>query len=241
MSRSCFRLLLTLALSGFVTRAPAEDKNAPAPQFAVPGSPDSASVATKDANPGRRRTPSAKARPNAAVATFPGFRLLPDGKSRIYVELTKPVSVAERRAAGALVYLIHDARVPVRNNRNALITTHFPTPVGRARLLSAGPDVELVIDLRQAGSATYKVVAGENGGARLEVDFAAGEYPATPGLFEPPAAKARMREGDEPGASDQAPAQSGAAPAASSEPARPPGNAQRAAPAATSAPLPPTR
>jgi hypothetical protein len=236
MSRVRFAVLLTLALSGFVTGAPAEDKKTVPAQFAIPGSPNSASVGNKENNPGRRRTHGGKARPDAAVATFPGFRLLPDGKSRIYVELTKAVSVEERRAAGALVYVIHDARVPVRNNRNALITTHFPTPVGRARLLSAGPDVDLVIDLRQAASATHKVVAGENGGVRLEVDFAAGEYPPAAGLFEPPAAKARRREGEEPVDDDQAPPQSGAAaPAVSSQPARPPADAQRAPPSATSA------
>jgi hypothetical protein len=227
-----FGLLLALGLTGLVTAAPAQDKNAPPPKFAVPGSPDSASLGSREGSPARRRPRAGRARPDAAVATFPGFRLLPDGKSRIYVELTKAVSVEERRGTGVLVYVIRDARVPVRNNRNALITTHFPTPVGRARLLSAGPDIELLIDLRQAASATHKVVAGENGGARLEVDFPAGDYAAAPGLFEPPA-KGRAREGQEPEPSDQAPAQGGATPPASSEPARAPADAPRAAPSGT--------
>jgi len=234
MFRARFCLPLALGLMGLVTAAPAEDQKAPPPKFAVPGSPDSASLGSRAGSPTRRRTPAGRARADAAVATFPGFRLLPDGKSRIYVELTKAVSVEERRAAAVLVYVIRDARVPVRNNRNALITTHFPTPVGRARLLSAGPDVELLIDLRQAASATHKVVAGENGGARLEVDFPAGDYPAAPGLFEPPAAKGRAREGEEPQPSDQAPAQGGATPAASSEPARAPADAPSTPPVGTS-------
>jgi hypothetical protein len=214
MSGARLRLLLALGLSGTATLAAAQTAN-PA-KFAVPGSPDSASQGTKERRPAsRRRSPRA----DAAVATFPGFRLLPDGRSRIYVELTKAVSVDEQRADGKIVYVIHDARVPVRNNRNSLITTHFATPVGRARLLAAGGDVELIIDLRQAASASQKIVAGDDGGVRLEVDFPAGDYPPAPGLYDPPAAKEHAREGDEPEASGDARA-SGAASAPGAVPAR---------------------
>jgi hypothetical protein len=237
--RARLPLLFALGLTGLVRAAPAQEKNAAPSKFAVPGSRDSVSVGNRDVSPTRRRAPAGRARADAAVATFPGFRLLPDGKSRIYVELTKAVVVDERRAAGLLVYVIHDARVPVRNNRNALITTHFPTPVGRARLLSAGRDIELLIDLRQAASATHRVVAGENGGARLEVDFPAGDYAPAPGLFEPPTAKGRTREAEESQPSDQVPAQSGAKPAASSDPARAPADASRAAPSGTATTPPP--
>jgi hypothetical protein len=156
---------------------------------------------------------------------------LPDGTSRIYVELTRQVAVDERRGDGTLIYVIHDARVPARNNRNALITTHFATPVGRARLLSSGADVQLVIDLRKNTSATQKVVAGENGGARLEVDFPAGDYPPAPGLFEPQSAKGRGRDVDE--AEDgetSTPAAAGAAGA--SAPSGHPANARPAPPPA---------
>jgi hypothetical protein len=222
-------------LAGVTTMAAAQNKKT-GPTFAVPGSSDSKSSGSKDGATRGRRAP-ARARQDAAVATFPGFRLLPDGTSRIYVELTRQVAVDERRADGMLVYRIHDARVPVRNNRNALITTHFATPVGRARLLRSGADVELLIDLRKSVSATHKVVAGENGGARLEVDFPAGDYPPAPGLFEPPAAKGRSRDSEEPEGSEPAPAQGAATPSPSPGNARsasPPADTPRAAP--TSAP-----
>jgi len=245
MSGACFRLLLALGLTGVVTLATAQAKKAPAPKFAVPGSPDSASMGSKEGRPaGRGRSHAAHPRADAALATFPGFRLLPDGRSRIYVELTRTVSVDERRAEGMLVYVIHDARVPVRNNRNALITTHFATPVGRARLLAAGADVELIIDLRKSVSATQKIVAGENGGARLEVDFPAGDYPPVPGMFEPPAARGRARETEEPEPNAQSPAQGVTPPSASGDNARtpsPPADAPSAAPSPTSASPPPAR
>lgn len=246
MSGACFRLLLVLGLTGVATLAPAQTKKAPPAKFAVPGSPDSMSMGSKDGHPARgRRAPGGKTRTEAAVATFPGFRLLPDGRSRIYVELTRSVSVDERRAEGMLIYVIHDARVPVRNNRNALITTHFATPVGRARLLKAGSDVELLIDLRKSVSATQKVVAGENGAARLEVDFPAGDYPPVPGLFEPSAAKRGSREAEEPEAGETPSAQGVAPASASGNGARgvapPPTDSPRAAPSGPSTSTPPAR
>ena len=125
-------------------------------------------------------------RPGAPVATFPGFRMLPGGGSRIYVELTKNVAVDEKKANGALVYTLRGAQVLSRNNKNALITTHFSTPVARARLVPAGFDLELVIDLRKGVEATHQVVAADNGTVRLEIDFPPGDYPLAPGLYEPP-------------------------------------------------------
>jgi hypothetical protein len=156
---------------------------------------------------------------------------LPDGRSRIYVELTKQVSVDERRAEGMLIYVIHDARVPVKNNRNSLVTTHFATPVGRARLLAVG-------DLRKAASASQKIVAGENGGARLEVDFPAGDYPPMPGLYDPPAAKGSRSRDDGAEESEPAPAQGATVPASSSESARPIAPPAGAAPAPASSKAP---
>jgi hypothetical protein len=240
MPRAWPRLIFALGLTGAATIAGAQSKK-PAP-LAVPGSPASA-AGNKDGPPRGRRAPAARARPEVAVATFPGFRLLPDGSSRIYVEVTRQVTVAERRAEGMLIYVLHDTRVPVRNNRNPLITTHFATPVGRARLLAAGADVELLIDLRKNTSAAHKMVPGENGGARLEVDFPAGDYPPAPGLFEP-AAKGRARDADPPETTEAVPAQGAAPPSASGNNGRAastPGDVARTAPSAASSSPPPAR
>jgi hypothetical protein len=138
---------------------------APAPRFAIPGSADSvsrggkspAAPETKKAKKRGRAKGDARPRPDAAVATFPGFRLLPDGRSRIYVELSKSVTVEEHRTDLALTFTLHDAQVLVRNNKNPLITTHFATPVSRARLVPAGADVNLVLDLRRATTRSSPV------------------------------------------------------------------------------------
>jgi hypothetical protein len=201
MSASRHRLLWAVGCTGvlvFSSLAAAQaQKPAPSPgqKFAIPGSSDSVSPsqdgqATKDLGKKSKRHGSAQAsprpRPGAPVATFPGFRLLPGGGSRISVELTKNVGVEERRIEGAIIYTLRGAQVLSRNNKNALITTHFATPVARARLVPSGTDVQLVIDLRKAVETTHQVVAGENATARLEIDFPPGDYPLVPGLYEPP-------------------------------------------------------
>jgi len=184
----------------------------PTPRFAIPGSADSvsrggknpAAPETKKSKKRGRAKGEARPRPDAAVATFPGFRLLPDGRSRIYVELSKSVTVDEHPSAQALTFTLHDAQVLVKNNKNPLITTHFATPVSRARLVPAGADVNLVLDLRKAANATHQVVPGDNGSARLEIDFPAGEYPLEPGRFEPQAGSA-SRKGAHAGGEAEAP------------------------------------
>jgi hypothetical protein len=189
------RWLLALAVGGIAPLAFAQPKNVPPPttdqRFAIPGSPDSVSTGQKvPSSEAKARRAGANAKragspAEVSLVTFPGFRLLPEGRSRIYVELTRPVTFAERRNEKSLVYTLHGTRVLVRNNKNALITTHFATPVARARLISVGPDVELVIDLRKAVGATPKIVPGDNGTARLEIDFPTGDYPLAPALFGP--------------------------------------------------------
>jgi len=166
--------------------------------------------------PRPRLRPAALLHPrvDASIATFPGFRLLPDGQTQLYVELSRPCAVNERRQGGTLIYVLRGARVVAKNNKNALITTHFSTPMDRARLRSAGEDLEVVIDLRADVSAVYEVVLSEGGTARLQVTFPAGSFPPA-GLrrFEPGAA----REGTIPLTDGQEAASAGSVPRATNE------------------------
>lgn len=144
------------------------------------------------------------------MVTYPGFRLLPEGKSRVFVELTRAVAIDERRSRGTVTYTLRGANVPVRNNRNPLITTHFVTPVARARLVPTAADVDLVIELRGDVAPTHQVVSSEGGGARLEVDFPAGDFPpVAEGTGQPEAAPSGASRSEE---SNDAPAVSNPAP-----------------------------
>ena len=110
------------------------------------------------------------------VATLPGFLLLPEGGSRLFVELTQNVAVEEKPVAGGITYVLKGAHVVKRNNENALVTVHFNTPVTRARLLPAGGDLHFVIELRQNVKPTWKLVPAKDGAAVLQIDFPGGSF-----------------------------------------------------------------
>lgn len=110
------------------------------------------------------------------VATLPGFEMLAEGGSRLFVELTQQVPVEERRARGTITYVLHGAHVAVHNNTNPLVTVHFNTPVASARLVPAGHDLLFVVSLRANATPTWKVNPGKEGSSVLTVDFPKGSY-----------------------------------------------------------------
>lgn len=115
-------------------------------------------------------------RASGPVATLPGFELLPEGGSRLFVQLTANVQVAEKTVAGGVTYVLKGAHILKRNNENALVTVHFNTPVTRARLLPAGGDLHFVVDLRQNVKPTWKLVPAKDGATVLQIDFPGGDY-----------------------------------------------------------------
>ncbi len=110
------------------------------------------------------------------VATLPGFEMLGEGGSRLFVELTQTVQVEERHARGVLTYVLKGAHVTVHNNQNPLVTVHFNTPVTRARLVPAGHDLLFIVDLRADVHPTWKLNPAKEGSAVLSVEFAKGSY-----------------------------------------------------------------
>ena len=104
------------------------------------------------------------------IATYPGFRMLDGGGSRVFVSLSKKVGVTEHKAEGKLTYRIQGVRVPTRTNRLPLVTTFFSTPVSRAELVERDGDVDLVIELRTPAAAQSRIVENDKG-AELQVDF----------------------------------------------------------------------
>ncbi|HEX7664475.1 MAG TPA: hypothetical protein VF407_08195 [Polyangiaceae bacterium] len=126
----------------------------------------------------------------AAIATLPGFEMLPEGGSRLFVELTKTITVDERAVAGGVTYVLKGAHIAKRNNENALVTVHFNTPVTRARLLPSGGDLHFVVELRQNVKPTWKLVPAKDGASVLQIDFPSGTYlPNDAPAVSAPAAK----------------------------------------------------
>jgi hypothetical protein len=102
--------------------------------------------------------------------------MLPEGGSRLFVQLTANVQVAEKPVAGGITYVLKGAHILKRNNENALVTVHFNTPVSRARLLPVGGDLHFVVELWQNVKPTWKVIPAKDGATVLEIDFPGGDY-----------------------------------------------------------------
>ncbi|AUX41862.1 hypothetical protein SOCE26_032870 [Sorangium cellulosum] len=185
-------LPLALALAPSFALAQSAAGGAPAPARAAaappkPAAPPPAASAPRAGNAARpqaapprssrrARKPKQKdAQPAAAgrpLATFPGFRMLPTGGSRIFVQVHGgKVDVAESKAAGRLVYRLKGTGA-IQTNRFPLVTAFFATPVTRVQLVERGNDLDVVIDLRADTGAAYRVIETEQGSV-LQVDFPA--------------------------------------------------------------------
>lgn len=130
------------------------------------------------------------------IVTAPSFRMLDDGKSRIFLEVTQKVQVTEHKAQGRVVYQLKGASAPLRNSRLPLLTGFFATPIGRVELVNQADGADLVIDLREAAEPTHQLIETPRGMA-LQVDF-----PPSTGRREadtpPRSAGKRLAPADEP-------------------------------------------
>jgi len=124
----------------------------------------------------RRATGPRIVRRAGPQATFPGFEQLPDGGSRLFVQLSQNVPVEERRAQGSITYVLKGAHARVFNDTNSLVTVHFNTPVASARLVPQGKDVLFVVALRAAASPTFKVQDNQDKTSTLMIDFPKGDF-----------------------------------------------------------------
>ena len=101
--------------------------------------------------------------------------MLPDGSTSLFVELTKPAAFETKPARAVVTYVLKEAHVDRRNNRNPLVTVHFNTPVTSARLLPHGRDLWFVVDLRANVQPTAKMESTKEGAATLRVTFPKGD------------------------------------------------------------------
>ena len=163
------------ALLLFAVDVRAEDPPPRAPSSVATGtipiaSPTAATKATPRAR--RRAKPATPVlAPGTPIATYPSFRTLDDGSSRVTIEITRKVAVTEHKAKGRIVYSLAGAAVPGSNTRFALPTGFFRTPVERIEVVGQGSGADLIIDLREAVEPTYRVLDTPRGSSVLQVDF----------------------------------------------------------------------
>jgi hypothetical protein len=149
---------------------------------------------------------------NVPVATLPGFEMLADGASHVFVELTQTVQVQEKRAGNRITYFLKQARVLHRNNENSLVTVFFNTPIDRAQLLPAAGGLNFVVDLRSSVTPTWQITAGKDNSAILDVTFPKGDYlkngAGSADLSSDSSANTPYADGSQPGAAPASPSSS---------------------------------
>lgn len=134
--------------------------------------PDAAGQAATQANTSSNhaRAVQRQGRSLTPTATLPGFRMLSNGRSRVFLEVSGDVPMTEAHAPGKLRYRFAGVRVPERVNRMPLLTLHFPTPVARVQLNQVGADAVLVIELRGAVNPEVRVER-RDGAMVVSADF----------------------------------------------------------------------
>jgi len=157
------------AAAASVPAAPKPAPIAPAAKSPAAAKPVAAATTKPKAVAGKKKKKQ-DAPITGPIATYPGFRMLDGGGSRVSVALSKKVTVTEHKAEGKLTYRIQGMQVPTRNNRRPLLTTFFTTPVSRIELVERDGDVDLVIDLRAATTPQHRLVESDRG-VELQVDF----------------------------------------------------------------------
>lgn len=147
----------------------------------------------------------------AADITFTGFDEHTDGSSRLFVKLSHPVAVEPSFSGTHLEYALVGTRIPIKNNENPLITSHFGAQVvsarlvvedhtrgktkkrGKAKVAPVAGTARLVIETREPVKPPYKMLRNADGSAVLVIDFARPSKTPAPEpdvIAAPPAPKA---------------------------------------------------
>jgi hypothetical protein len=129
--------------------------------------------------PGSGNVPeTVTARPgNDRVVTWPGFQMLPDGSSRVFVQTTIEVKPELKRSGSGYVVVIPGCVLPRGNARLPLDTQYFNTPVKsvRAKELGSG-GVGILLELRTSVTPTIRTEKAENGFFFIYIEFPVGDY-----------------------------------------------------------------
>jgi hypothetical protein len=158
--------------------------------------------------PGGDERPATTAKPGStpAAITWPGFQMMPDGGSRVFVQITTQVDVSAALVNGQIIVDLGDVAIAGRNNRRPLITKFFNTPVTLVEVKRAKKRTTLILSMREPIEPRVSHERAESGYHFVYLDFPPGNYlangaevaAAAPAVDLPEAAKpvadATMRE-----------------------------------------------
>ena len=110
--------------------------------------------------------------------TWPGFLMMQDGTSRLFLQTTVPVAYAINEKNKRISLKLKKAKVHLRNNRNPLVTVHFNTPLNRAYLKKSRKSLDLIMELRKSVFPAISQTVDGDGYHYLFIDFPPGNYPS---------------------------------------------------------------
>ncbi len=120
--------------------------------------------------------PSTRERTRKASITWPGFQVLPDGSTRIFVQTDRPVTPELRRVDSGFAVMMRGAVLPKKGNvRRPLDTHYFNTPVRSVRFTAGREGVTLWLDMRAQGEPRLRTEQTAAGFFSY-MEFAAGNY-----------------------------------------------------------------
>jgi hypothetical protein len=107
---------------------------------------------------------------------WPGFKMLPDGRSVVFVKTGRAPEITKERHEDELVVVLQGLRVPPGNSRRPLDTHFFSTPVTRVQLARRRADAVLRVTLRAPVEPTMETQQLEGGYYFVTLTFPAGDY-----------------------------------------------------------------
>jgi hypothetical protein len=111
-----------------------------------------------------------------ALVTWPGFQMLPDGGSRVFVQTSIEVKPELRQQGAHWAVFIPSVSLPQGNARLPLDTHFFNTPVKTTRIKPQEDGVLVVLELRGKVQPKLNTEKAANGYFFTYVEFAPGEY-----------------------------------------------------------------
>jgi hypothetical protein len=129
--------------------------------------------------PGSSKVPDgiAAAPGAAALVTWPGFQMLPNGGSRVFIQTSVEVKPDLKRDGNTLHVALISVSLPKGNARLPLDTSFFNTPVKslRAKARKDG-GVVVEIELRSNVSPSMRTERASTGYYFVYLDFPSGNY-----------------------------------------------------------------
>ena len=111
-----------------------------------------------------------------ALVTWPGFQMLPDGSSRVFVQTSVQVEPEIKRDGdGVQVFLPH-VSLPPGNARLALATHYFNTPVESVRAVARGQGVVVLLAMRAKMLPILRTERAASGYFFTYLEFPPGNY-----------------------------------------------------------------